>query len=89
MSSFSLFYTKKYHCSLNKIIPGNRFTTFVVHHFYQQRHVSWYPVFFSDENLRAGYHYYAQPKVKLDMPPCWKDIQASALAEQYGDKLPT
>lgn len=42
MSSFSLFYTKKYHCALIKVIPGDRLTTFVVHHYYQQRHVSWY-----------------------------------------------
>jgi len=40
MSSFSLFNTKKYHCSLMKILPGPRLTTFVIHHFYQQRHVS-------------------------------------------------
>eukprot|EP01036_Dinobryon_divergens_P029057 gene29057-38109_t len=89
MSSFSLFYTKKYHCALIKVIPGDRLTTFVVHHYYQQRHVSWYPVFHSDENIRAGYHYYAQPKVKVDLPPCWSNIYASAFAEQYPPVNPT
>lgn len=49
---------------------------------YQQRHISWTPVFVADENLRAGNHYYSNPKVKLNAPACWKEIVDQAQLEQ-------
>lgn len=54
---------------------------------YQQRHVSWTPVFVGDENLRAGNHYYSNPKVKLNTPACWQSIVDQAQAEQYPPTL--
>lgn len=82
MSSFSVWD----HCHLNKLLPAERFAQFIVQHYYQQRHVSWYPAFHSDENIRAGYHYYAVPKVNLHMPPCWHAVQEESFREQYGNK---
>ena len=49
---------------------------------YQQKHVSWTPVFTADENLLAGNHYYAVPKVPITAPDCWKETFAKAQAEQ-------
>jgi hypothetical protein len=82
MSSFSLFNRKGGHCSLTKLLPGARLTTFTIYHYYQQRHVSWTPVFLADENIRAGAHY-MDPNNKLEMPGCWRDIVSTSYAEQY------
>lgn len=65
-----------------KLIPGERFYSFFVQHYFQQKHVSWTPVFFSDENIRAGINYQAVSKT-MNMPPCWEQIKAKALAEQH------
>ncbi len=82
MSSFSLFNTKGGHCSLVKLLPGARLTTFTIYHYYQQRHVSWTPVFAADENIRAGFHYTSSTN-KIDSGPCWAGIVGSGYAEQY------
>lgn len=79
MSSFSLFGES---CQLTKLIPARHFMTFAVLHYYQQRHVSWKPVFLADDNMISGYHYYAIPKVKLETPTCWESLILETLAEQ-------
>lgn len=86
MSSFSIFDKKKWHCALNKLIPGERLTTFTVNHYYQQRHVSWIPVFFADEDTRAGLHY--SSKAPVDIPPCWAEI-ANATKQEMMMFTPT
>lgn len=73
MSSFSLF-SRGGWCGLHKVIPGERFTTFTILHYYQQRHVSWTPVFIADENMKAGYHYSSSPRLKRDYPSCWERV---------------
>jgi hypothetical protein len=91
MSSFSLFDHKRYHCGLNKLLPAERLTTFTIHHYYQQRHVSWTPVFFSSENLNAGFEYTSRGH--MDLPECWKPIaernQALQAATAAPSELPT
>lgn len=82
MSSFSLFDHKRYHCGLNKILPADRLYTFGVLHYYQQRHIQWTPVFFADENIRAGYHYHAVPRTPMGTPPCWEKLVSRYRADQ-------
>lgn len=81
MSSFSVWD----HCHLRKLLPGNRLLQFTIQHYYQQRHVSWYPTFLGDENIRAGFHYYSIPKVIQNLPPCWEGTQKKNYKQQYGD----
>lgn len=82
MSSFSLFDHKQYHCGMNKLIPADRFMIFAVLHYYQQRHISWTPVFLADENIRAGFDYHFVPRTAMNVPECWKDMVDFAKAEQ-------
>lgn len=86
MSSFSLFYRKTYHCGLNKLLPPTRLYTFAILHYYQQRHVSWIPVFAADENIRAGFH--SRQRTPAEVPPCWKTIVEHYQAEQAGKPVP-
>ena len=81
MSSFSLF-SRGGWCGLHKVLPGERFTTFTIQHYYQQRHVSWTPVFFADENIKAGYHYSASPRQKREFPSCWEHVVNQSLVQQ-------
>lgn len=39
------------HCGLQKILPSNFVSTMILH-YYQQRHVSWIPVFSMADTLR-------------------------------------
>ena len=82
MSSFSVFDHKPHHCSMTKLLPAERFMAFMILHYYQQRHVSWTPTFFADENLHAGYHYAASPRQTLTIPSCWKNVVEKAKEEQ-------
>lgn len=82
MSSFSVFDSGGGRCGLAKLIPAERFMTFAVNHYYQQRHVSWTPVFFADENLRAGFHYYAVPRTVDPRPSCFGKLVEESRAEQ-------
>ena len=36
-----------------------------------------------DENIHAGYHYSAVPKVKYEVPSCWQAMVKKGYAEQY------
>jgi hypothetical protein len=82
MSSFSLFDKKPYHCGLTKLLPAERLVTFSILHYFQQKHVSWTSVFLADENIRAGYHYYAVPRSPQEPPSCWNKIVEQAKLEQ-------
>jgi hypothetical protein len=83
MSSFSLFDHKKYHCGLNKLLPAERLYTFSVLHYFQQRHVSWTPVFFADENIRAGYNFQSNPRYPMNnIPQCWDKLIAISKEDQ-------
>ena len=66
----------------NKVLPGERFTTFTIQHYYHQKHISWTPVFFADENIKAGYHYSASPRQKREFPPCWERVVNQSLTLQ-------
>lgn len=81
MSSFSLYDKKYYHCGLNKIIPGEHFSTFTVWHYYQQRHVSWISAFHAENNLMAGFHFSSNPRVRNDIPSCWTQIVNQSMIE--------
>lgn len=75
MSSFSLYGSlSNGGCGLVKLIPAERYTTFSILHYYQQRHISWTPVFVVDDNIRTAHGY--------EIPECWKEISALNLAEQ-------
>jgi hypothetical protein len=78
MSSFSIFGNPNHGaCGMQKIIPGERFSTFLVHHYYQQRHVSWTPTFTTDDDIHAGYH-----KKEQEVPFCWRPIVNASITEQ-------
>lgn len=77
MSSFSLF--RK--CEMIKIIPGLKFTKFTIRHYYKSRHPSWIPVFFADENIRAG-HSYDNSDKDVAYPECWIEGVNLAREEQ-------
>jgi hypothetical protein len=80
MSSFSIFDHKPHYCSLNKLLPPERLMTFAVLHYYQQRHVSWTPVFVADENIRAGFSYTGRQNINV--PECWNAIVTRVRKEQ-------
>ena len=78
MSSFSIYGAPKHGaCNMHKVLPGERFSQFMIHHYYQQRHVSWTPVFTTDDDIHAGYHVKEQ-----DVPECWRPIVRASVAEQ-------
>lgn len=87
MSSFSVFDHKQGHCALNKIIPGDRFMSFSVLHYYKSKHPSWTPVFASDENLRAGYHYTQRGNIQHSVPDCWDQLINTSRTEQIGSEV--
>lgn len=93
MSSFSLYDHKRYHCGMHKLIPGERLNSFMILHYFQQRHVSWTPVFFGVENVIAGFEYSsgardvtAEPS---NVPECWKGVVAKNLIHQRETASPT
>lgn len=83
MSSFGLFGN----CGVTKLIPARQFTSFSILHYYPQRHVSWTPVFTAIENMESGYHYYAVPKTRIDLPSCWSDIKAKMMDDLLLDEI--
>ena len=76
MSSFSIF-GKQAACNMHKILPGERFSNYQVWHYYQQRHVSWTPVFTVDDDIHAGYH-----RKEQDQPECWRPLVNRSQIEQ-------
>lgn len=83
MSSLSLYDRHSNYCALTKILPATGLTTFSIYHYYQQRHISWIPVFTSDENIRAGYHFAeTKPKIPEQVPDCWDGLVAKSRQEQ-------
>jgi hypothetical protein len=89
MSSFSVYDHKPNSCGMGKLIPASRLTTFTIYHYYQQRHVSWTPVFFADENLVSGHVYSAAPGTQkvASPPPCWNELIATSMAEQFSPTM--
>jgi hypothetical protein len=69
MSSFLVFEHKPGHCAMNKLIGAERLFTMSILHYYHQRHMSWKLLSTADENLRAGYHLYSEPRVRLPSTP--------------------
>ena len=63
---------KNYHCGMIKLIPTERLSSFVVLHYYKQRRISWIPG--AVDNLNAGFHFASDPKIKENVPDCWKDV---------------
>eukprot|EP01032_Pedospumella_encystans_P025124 gene25124-28404_t len=56
MSSFLVFDNSDGNCGMKKYIPGARFTTFSIYHYYKQRHVGWNGLFAYDDAIYAGYN---------------------------------
>jgi len=69
MSSFLVFEHKSGHCAMNKLIGAERLYTMSILHYYHQKHMSWKLLSTADENLRAGYHLYSEPRVRLPSTP--------------------
>ena len=65
MSSIQLYDRRHGHCGMTKYLPANGLSRFAVYHYYDQRHVSWIPVFNVDEGVRAG---------NSGRPPCWERV---------------
>ena len=93
MSSFSLYDQKRYHCGMHKIIPGERLHSFMILHYFQQRHVSWTPVFFGVENVIAGFDYsHGERNMNVEpgsVPDCWKEVVERNLAHQRATGAPS
>lgn len=70
MSSFSLFANFPGCCSMTKLLPEH-FSSFLIQHYYQQRHVSWNSVFLVEENLRLS----------DNLPDCWMPLHDAYIAE--------
>jgi hypothetical protein len=56
MSSFSIFGSANGACNMKKIINANHLQSFMVQHFYPQKHVSWMQVLPVNENIKAGHY---------------------------------
>lgn len=87
MSSVSLFGGGDvYHCGVTKLIPGAKFTSFAVEHYYPARHSSWnHPLFTVDEHVRAGYFAWANPETRSEYyegASCWAEILKISQFEQ-------
>lgn len=65
MSSFSLYDRKSGGCGLMKLLPPEGLSRFAVYHYYQQRHVSWIPVFQVDDGIVVGQN---------GNPHCWEQL---------------
>ena len=75
MSSFYLFGQP---CNMVKLIPGNRLTSFMILHYYQQKHTFWTPVFTGYEYIITGKNYAGGSPVKY--PSCWNELVNSSVA---------
>ena len=69
MSSFSLYNIGSHCCGMNKILPADHFSSFLIQHYYQQRHVSWIPTYSTDYELH-------QNAREIN---CWNGIKAATL----------
>ena len=56
---------------MNKILPGEHFSSFLIQHYYQQRHVSWNPTYSADYELHQN----------AKEISCWNDIKTENLKE--------
>lgn len=72
MSSFSLFDKKPWHCGLQKLLPAERMQSFMLHHYYHTKWVSWYTISNVNDKTRTGNHYLYN--ANLSNPPCWTPI---------------
>jgi hypothetical protein len=70
MSSFSLFSNCAGCCSMDKLLP-EYFSSFLIQHYYQQRHVSWTSTFETEENLRSD----------NQLPDCWAPLHDAYKAD--------
>lgn len=53
MSSWFLFASP---CWMKKVIPAEHFQSYMINHFYPQKHVSWTGVFTTNEEIRSGHN---------------------------------
>lgn len=67
MSSFSIYEHKPHYCAMNKLIPGERFMTFNIQHYWAQKHVSWVGTWNVQETILEG---------KNNDLACWKKIKS-------------
>lgn len=82
MSSFFLYSSP---CNMNKLIPAATLTSFMILHFYQQRHISWTPVFSGFENIVAGREYSAGGDGGEMPKECWGPLVSKSIALQKVD----
>ena len=71
MSSFSIYSSGSHCCGMNKILPADHFSSFLIQHYYQQRHVSWTPTYSTDYELH-------QNAREIN---CWNGIKAATLKD--------
>lgn len=55
---------------MDKLLP-EYFSSFLIQHYYQQRHISWTPTFEVEENLRKD----------KQLPSCWIPLHDAYVAE--------
>ncbi len=72
MSSFSLFDTGPGHCGFKKLIPPERFQSFLIHHTYHQKMVGWFTTAITNDKTRTGRHY--QMPFNHTDNECWNPI---------------
>ena len=66
MSSLSLFHDgRPKYCAMRKLLPALRFSSFLVHHYYKQRHSNWLPTYEVDLHLHTN---------MVRPLPCWEAI---------------
>ena len=75
MSSFSLYHHP--FCALNKILPSDHFSMFLIQHYYHQRHVSWLPTYSEDYNIQHD----------QSAPTCWKSFVKSVIDDESNQPL--
>ena len=74
----SSFYLWGQPCNIAKLIPGARLTSFMILHYYQQKHTFWTPVFTGYEYIITGKEYAGGSPVKY--PSCWNELVNASTA---------
>ena len=78
MSSFSIFDGGAGHCDYRKILPAERFQSFLVHHVYHTKFVSWFTAGLTDDKTRTGREYLSDNQNTNH--GCWAPIIAKNVA---------
>jgi DNA integrity scanning protein DisA with diadenylate cyclase activity len=72
-------------CFMKKIIHAEHLQSFMIHHFYQQKHISWIGVFQKNEFIRVGIYNVELKKNKSYVPECFASSVSQSRYEQFGN----